>query len=85
VGRRIVHSAKQERKHRRRDLTGGRVVDRHRGAFEHEQPRTGDLVRERFAVADVRAARSDGPRPYERERRERVGVVERGDLGDRRM
>ena len=41
-----------EREHRRGDLGGGRVGDRGGGPFEHEQPRTGDLVRERFAVAD---------------------------------
>ena len=39
-----------EREHRRRDLTGGRIGDRRRGAFEHQQPRIRDLARERFAV-----------------------------------
>ena len=41
-----------ERQHRRCDLTGGRLRDRRRGSVEHEQPRTGDLARERLAVAD---------------------------------
>ena len=41
-----------EREHRRRDLTGGRIGDRGRGPFEDEQPRTRDLARKRFAVAD---------------------------------
>ena len=41
-----------ERKHRCRELTGERIGDRGRGPFEHEQPRTGDLARECFAVAD---------------------------------
>src|SRR4051812_9328078 len=41
-----------EREHRRRDFTGGRIGDRGRGLFEHEQSGTGDLARDRFAVAD---------------------------------
>jgi hypothetical protein len=41
-----------ERKHRCRDLTRDRIGDRGRGSFEHEQPRTGDLARKCFAVAD---------------------------------
>ena len=41
-----------EREHRRRDLTRGRIGNRRRSLFQHEQPRTGDLTRERFAVAD---------------------------------
>ena len=41
-----------EREHRARDLADGRIGDRRRGLFEHEQPRSGDLARERFAVAD---------------------------------
>ena len=41
-----------ELKHCRGDLTGGRVGDRGRGAFEYEQSCSGDLARERFAVAD---------------------------------
>ena len=41
-----------ELEHRRGDLTRGRLGDRGRGPFEDEQPRTGDLARERFAVAD---------------------------------
>jgi hypothetical protein len=41
-----------ELEHRRGDLTGGRIGDRRRGPFEYEQSCTGDLARERFAVAD---------------------------------
>lgn len=41
-----------QRKHRRGDLIGGRLGDRGRRLFEHEQPCARDLARERFAVAD---------------------------------
>jgi hypothetical protein len=41
-----------ELEHRPGDLVGGAVGDRGRGAVEHEQPGSGDLARERLAVAD---------------------------------
>ena len=41
-----------ERQHRRRNLARGGIGDRRRGPFEHDKPRTGNLARERFAVAD---------------------------------
>ena len=44
--------ASLEREHRRCDLFGGCLGDRRRGPFEDEQPSTGDLSRERLAVAD---------------------------------
>jgi hypothetical protein len=49
-----------ERKHRCRDLTSERIGDRGRGPFEHEQPRTGDLARECFAVADWEPSPPEG-------------------------
>lgn len=41
-----------EREHRHGDLIGGRVGDRGRGLFEHEEPCAGDLARERLAIAE---------------------------------
>ncbi len=41
-----------ELEHRAGDLIGGHDGDRGRGLLEHEQPRIGDLARERLAVAD---------------------------------
>src|SRR5258708_9052939 len=48
------HRERLEREHRRRDLIGGRIRDRRRGAFEHEEPPTGDLARERLAAAHTK-------------------------------
>ena len=55
--------------HRRGDLTDGLIGDRGRGPFEHEQPRVGDLPRERLAVAD-REERILAPMYHERRDRE---------------
>jgi catechol 2,3-dioxygenase-like lactoylglutathione lyase family enzyme len=38
--------------HRRGALAGGRIGNGSRGSFEHKQPRTGNLARERLAIAD---------------------------------
>src|SRR5258708_36625680 len=45
------HRERLEREHRRRDLIGGPIRGRRRGALEHEGPRPGGLARERFAGA----------------------------------
>src|SRR5437899_10504297 len=41
-----------EREHRLGDLAGRRIGDRSGGLLEDEQPRPGDLARDRLAVAD---------------------------------
>ena len=42
-----------ELEHCRCDLIGGRIGDRGRGLFEHEQPCAGDLACERLAGGSV--------------------------------
>src|SRR6187551_405639 len=51
-GRRGTRGPLPEREHRLGDLAGRRIGDRSGGFLEDEQPRPGDLARDRLAVAD---------------------------------